>query len=119
MQPDFEVGKPMECSKAKDAFDCKIKSKMNAGCHVVAHDEWLLTQGARASCMKIHFSECWALDELALDKHQNFIQSWTHQARSLRISISTLAALPSLPLLSSTAELYRAYQQVPGRVVGL
>lgn len=55
MQPDFEVGKSMECSKAKDAFDCKIKSKTNAGCHVVAHvvslpwplahDEWLLKAG--------------------------------------------------------------------------
>lgn len=56
IQPDFEVGKSLECSKAKGAFDCKIKPKMNAGCHVAAtvaslpcpllHDERLLKAGS-------------------------------------------------------------------------
>lgn len=36
-QPDFEVGKPLEYSKAKEAFDCKIKSRLNAGCCVVVN----------------------------------------------------------------------------------
>lgn len=34
-QSDFEVGKPLECSKAKEAFDCEIKPRTNAGCCVV------------------------------------------------------------------------------------
>lgn len=64
MQPDFEVGKSLECSKAKDTFDCKIKPKMKAGCRVAvnvgslprppSHDEWPLKAGARGSCMKTH-----------------------------------------------------------------
>lgn len=36
-QPGFEVGKPLECSKAKEASDCKIKPRMNAACCVVAN----------------------------------------------------------------------------------
>jgi hypothetical protein len=27
-QLDFEVSKPLECSKAKEAFDCKIKPRL-------------------------------------------------------------------------------------------
>lgn len=36
-QPDFEVSKPLESSKAKEALDCKIKLRMNAGCYVVVN----------------------------------------------------------------------------------